>query len=33
MPNKPIKAVFKCGVVAVVAVVISAHFKFMKESP
>ena len=30
MPNKPIKAGFKCGVLAVV---ISAHFKFMKESP
>ena len=30
MPNKPIKAGFK---VAVLAVVISAHFKFMKESP
>ena len=30
MPNKRVS---KCVVVAVIAVVISAHFKFMKESP
>ena len=33
MPNKPIRAGSKCDIVAVLAVVISAHFKFMKESP
>ena len=27
MPNKPIRRVSKCGVVAVLAVIISAHFK------